>query len=193
MKKLALVLGILFLALGVLTPLGTTLAAFLLPASFASSTKILHAANGPSSLTVAVGKIVSQTSLDRVIRELDLGAVWARKYKQPDNLSSVRCAEMLTRMITIVQPRNSAVIEIKVRSDNKDEAALIANKITAVYLAVTPGATIIAQAQPNPRPMRPNRKLNLVVGLNVGAALAAAGVLLLIFARRREPDAAASR
>jgi capsular polysaccharide biosynthesis protein len=192
MKKLALVLGIVFLALGVLTPLGTTLVLFLLPHSYASSTKILHAANSPTSLPVAVGKIISQPSLDRVINDLDLGAAWARKYKQPDSLSSAKCSEMLKKIIEITQPRNSAVLEIEIRGDNMDEAALIANKITTVYLAATPGAAIIEQAQPNPTPVRPNRRLNLV-GLNVGAALAAAGVFLLIIARRRQPDAAATQ
>jgi uncharacterized protein involved in exopolysaccharide biosynthesis len=183
MKKAALILGICFLVLAVLTPLTTVVVTLLRPDSFASSAKILHAANNPLPFAVSVAKMMSRPSLDQVITNLNLRAEWGRKYKQPGDLSAEKCREMLDRMIAIEVPRNAPLVEIKVRSDNPEEAAAIANRLAENYLRATPGANIIQSAEPNSNPVRPNQRRNIMVGLFVGATLLTIGIGLLIASR----------
>jgi capsular polysaccharide biosynthesis protein len=174
------ILGILFIALAVLTPLVTTLVTFLLPETFASSTKILHPATNPIPLVTSVQTIVVRTNLDQVIRELNLTAAWGRKYKQPGDLSLEKCRELLTRMVRIENPRGSSIISIKVISDDKVEAATVANQLTAVYLRTSRGSVVIDRAKPNPKPARPNKKMNIVIGSFAGVTFLIVGIGLLI-------------
>lgn len=177
------VLGILFIALAVFAPLATTVVTLVLPETFASSAKILHRAGGSMPLAVAVGKTMSQTNLDQVIRELNLTAEWGRKYKQPRDLSLEKCRELLTRIVRIENPRGSSIISIKVFSDDKVEAATIANQLTAVYLRTSPGSQVVDPAKPNPVPARPNKKMNIMIGSFAGLTFLIIGIGLLISSR----------
>ena len=183
MKNWMRVLGILFIALAVFTPVVTTLVTFMLPETFASSTKILHPAANPTLLAVAAQKAVSSTNLDQVIRELNLTAAWGRKYKQPGDLSLEKCRELLTGMVRIEVPSRSAIISIKVFSDDKVEAATIANQLTAVYSRTSPGLNVIERAEPNPVPARPNKKINIIIGGFAGVTFLIVGIGLLISSR----------
>ncbi|HEY0547969.1 MAG TPA: hypothetical protein VGF13_00120 [Verrucomicrobiae bacterium] len=183
MKKWARVLGILFIALGVFTPLVTTMVTFILPETFASSAKILHPATSPIPIMTAVQMIVTQSHLDLVITDLDLAAKWGTKYKQPSKLSPEKCREMLTKMIQIEVPRRSPIVAIKVFSDDKMEAAAVANKVTEVYRRTVPGSAIIDYAAPNPVPARPNKRVNIMIGSFAGATFLVMGIGLLIASR----------
>ena len=183
MKNWMRVLGILFIAFAVFTPVLTALVTFMLPEIFASSAKVLHPAGNPASLTTAVHKAVSQTNLDQVIRELNLTGSWAAKYKQPNDLSLEKCREMLLRMIRIEVPSRSSIISIKVFSDDKVEAAAIANQITAVHIRTSPGSMVIDRAEPNPVAARPNKKMNMVIGGFAGVTFLVIGIGLLISSR----------
>jgi len=183
MKKATLILGICFLVAAVLTPLTTTVVTFLLPETFASSAKLLYATNRPARFETAVGKIISRSSLNQVVANLNLTAEWGRKYKQPGQLSPAQCYGMLNKMIQISMPRNSSVIEIKVFSDNRDEAAAIANEVAKVYRRATSGGALIGRAELGLRPVRPNKRLNITVGFWVGATLLIVGIGLLVASR----------
>jgi capsular polysaccharide biosynthesis protein len=182
-KKWMRRLGILFIALGIFVPLCATVITFILPETFASSTKILHSATNPVPLVTSVQTIVIQTNLDQVIRELNLTAAWGRKYKQPGNLSLDKCRELLTRMVRIEVPRRSSIISIKVFSDDKVEAATIANQLTAVYSRTSPGSVVIDRAEPNPIAARPNKRMNIVIGSFFGVTFLIMGIGLLIASR----------
>jgi capsular polysaccharide biosynthesis protein len=182
-KKWARVLGILFVAFGIVTPLTTTLVTFLLPETFASSATILHPATSPTPLVTAVQMIVTRSNLDLVITDLDLAAQWGAKYKQPDKFPPEKCREMLNRMIQIEIPRGSSIVRIKVFSYDKVEAATIANKFTQVYCRAVIGSKVIDPAAPNPVPARPNKRVNIVIGSFVGATFLIMGIGLLIASR----------
>ena len=94
MKKAALILGIGFLVVAVLTPLVTTVVTFILPETFASSAKVLSAADNAAWFETAAARITSRSSLNQVVTNLNLTAEWGRKYKQPDDLSLARCYEI---------------------------------------------------------------------------------------------------
>jgi capsular polysaccharide biosynthesis protein len=182
-KKLAFIVGILFIALGVLTPLTATFVTFLLPETFASSAMILHPATSPTPLVTAVQMIITRSNLDLVITDRDLAAQWGTKYKQPDKLSPEKCRELLNRMIQIEIPRGSSIVRIKVFSDDKAEAATIANKFTQIYCRTVIGAMVIDPAKPNPVPARPNKRVNIMIGSLVGATFLVMGIGLLIASR----------
>ncbi len=182
MKKWTRVLGILFFALGIFTPLVTTVVTFLLPETFASSSMILHPVTSPTPLVTAVQTIVTRSNLDLVVTDLDLAAQWAIKYKQPGKLWPEK-GEILNRMIQIEVPRGSSIVKIKVFSDDRMEAATIANKLTEIYCRAIIGASIINAAQPNPVPARPNKRMNIMIGGGVGATVLVMGIGLLIASR----------
>ena len=183
MKNWMRVLGMLFIAFAVFTPVLTTIVTFMLPETFASSAKILHRAANPALLAVAAQKTVSPTNLDQVIRELNLTAAWGRKYKQPGDLSLEKCRQLLTRMVRIENPRRSSIISIKVFSDDKVEAATIANQLTAVHIRASPGSVVVDRAIPNPVAARPNKKINIIIGSFAGVTFLVVGIGLLISSR----------
>ena len=149
---------------------------------------ILHRTGSTVIFATAVNRITSQSLLEPVITDLKLGAQWARKFRQSQDLSVNKCYTILKGSMAVSQPAGSSVIEIRVFADDRDEAATIANKIAEVYCRATPGAAIIAQAQPNPRPARPNKPRNILFGLFAGMVLATLGVCLLMAARKPKPD-----
>jgi capsular polysaccharide biosynthesis protein len=182
-KKRLRVLGILFIALAVFTPLVTMMVTFILPETFASSAMILHPVTNLTSVVTAVEMVHTRSNLDLAITQLDLAAQWGIKYRQPDKLSPEKCREMLKRMSQIQLRRGTPVVEIRVFSDNKDEAATIANQLAKLYLRTTPGASVIEAAAPNSTPVLPNKQMNLSLSLFVGVTFLVVGFGLLIASR----------
>jgi len=78
-------------------------------------------------------RIQSKLILYKVIEELGLNAKWAERYGYPAPLTSAETFDLLTDRMKISQVRNTSVIEIKVFSEDAEEAAAIANKIAEVY------------------------------------------------------------
>ena len=187
-KTILIVLGAILIIFGLLVPLTTTLVTFLLPETFAATARIAPSSTNPMAVAAEVQRIQSQVVLDQVITNLNLGAEWGRKFKQAGDLPSAMCYAILKGSIRISQLPNTRLIEIGVFDDNKDEAAVIANKIAAVYLSLSPGATVIESAEPNSKPVRPNKPLNIVLGLLVGSAFAGLGIFLISVARKNKPS-----
>ena len=179
MKKL----GILLIALGIFVPLATTVVTFVLPETFASSAKLLHPAGSPAPLVVAVGKMMIGSNLNLVVSHLNLNAQWGKKYNMPGELSAEKCQEKLRRMVQVQLPRRASIIEIKVFSDDSHEAATIANELAKIYLRSAPGTSVIDRAEANPAPVRPNKRLNIGIGIFIGATFLTAGIGLLIASR----------
>lgn len=201
-KSLLLVTGILLISFGVFTPLTTMVVTFLVPETFASTARIAVQVAATSDIAIEAAKIQSRNILEQVAINLDLGKEWGRKYKQPNALSPERTYAILKGSVVVRQQRNTALIEIQVFSDNRAEAAMIANNIAAVYRNSVSGSSnpgtklavqIIEDAEPNSKPVRPNISLNITLGLLLGAAFALLGILLLRVARKAQPNAPASR
>lgn len=193
MHRTAFIIGLLLVAAGILTPLVTTVVTTILPETFASSARVSPAAANPTMLRAAAGTIVSPSSINQVITNLNLAVEWGRKHRQTDAFSPDQCSAILSKMVETIVIGNGGLIEIKVFSDNKDEAAVIANQFAALFVSATPGASIVEQAQPNPKPVRPNKRLNILISLGVGTVLAANGIILLFAARKPKQITAASR
>src|ERR1043166_2284330 len=86
----------------------------------------------PFYLQTEFEKIQSQSILDPVVTNLQLNVKWAKKYGQ-DSLRVDEARIALKNRVVVKQSRNTSLIEIWVYSDDKQEAADIANQIASVY------------------------------------------------------------
>ena len=77
--------------------------------------------------------IQSEIILDKVIDALDLNEKWRKKYNYEGKFKTSETRAALKRMIELRPVRNTSLIEITVYSDDKNEAAQIANSIATVY------------------------------------------------------------
>ena len=88
----------------------------------------------PFWLQTEFEKIKSQSVLDLVIKDMKLNELWAKKFN-PDGgaLTTEETRLYLKRQINVQLARNTTLIEIEVISEDKQEAADIANKIADIY------------------------------------------------------------
>jgi capsular exopolysaccharide synthesis family protein len=77
--------------------------------------------------------IQSSLILDKVIDNLNLSAVWGNRLNGGIRLGKDQTRQVLKNRISLRPERNTAIINISVKSDDKDEAAKIANEIANVY------------------------------------------------------------
>lgn len=78
-------------------------------------------------------KITSKTVLYNVITNLGLNERWAKKFGGGIILKTPETFMLLRKHLDVRQFRNTSLIEIKVLSEDKEEAPEIANKIANVY------------------------------------------------------------
>ncbi|MCC6232244.1 MAG: polysaccharide biosynthesis tyrosine autokinase [Verrucomicrobiales bacterium] len=137
------------IAVFLLVVITTTVVTYMLPETFMSSTRIKVekdasdvgligqiTASGPPDpffLQTEFEVIQSKTNLYRVINDLDLNRRWSKEYLSQGTLKSPETFEILRDKIDVRQYRNTTLIEVRVYSRNKAEAAEIANKIAQVY------------------------------------------------------------
>jgi capsular polysaccharide biosynthesis protein len=212
-----------FLVIFLLVFLASAVITFILPESYASTARIEVESNGPVSdaaphvgasaydpyfLQTTFEIIQSQVVLNPVIDKLNLNTKWGNKYNGGTPLRTENTMQLLKQRVSLSPERNTKLIDITVYSEDRVEAAQIANAITESYrdyrdkieagkldtLIPKPSmVTIIDTAQPGMRPVRPNKTLNIVLGMVIGILLGltigagAAGVASL-FGRRSHGD-----
>lgn len=136
--------------------------------------------------------IQSETILGKVINGLDLNQAWGRRYANGSPLKPSETLALLKGRIDLRPVRGTDLIEIRVFSDQPAEAAQLANAIADSYRDyrshIVP-VMIVDKAVPGLRPVRPNKYLNIALGVVGGALLAlAAGAAMACIAawlRRR--------
>lgn len=137
------------IAVFLLVVITTTVVTYMLPETYMSYTKMKvekdtsdvpllsqMVPSGPPDpffLQTEFEVIQSKTNLYRVIDELDLNRRWSKDYLSQGTLKTPETFEILRDKIDVQQYRNTTMIEIRVYSRNKAEAAEIANKIAEVY------------------------------------------------------------
>jgi capsular polysaccharide biosynthesis protein len=198
MKKAAFIIGIAFVLFGVLIPLLVTAATFILPPTYSSRALISVEAGShgpPPNRLAEIERMQSRSILGMVASNLNLSKEWARKYKQPEALSADKTYQLLRSSIQLRPQRDTTLIEIHAYSDDKEEAARVANMIAEVYSASVSrdamfpfkySAQIIESAGPIDKPFRPNKPLNIAVGCAAGIVLIAAGAFLLRIGLRQK-------
>jgi capsular exopolysaccharide synthesis family protein len=138
------------LAVFLLVVITATLVTFILPEAYASTAKIKVAndTTDVSGLTDRGGYlpgydpyfiltefevIQSEVVLDRVIKDLDLNTVWGKKYNNGQKLKTQETMSLIKGRMDLRQVRSTSLIEIRMFSEDKDEAAVLANKIAEKY------------------------------------------------------------
>jgi capsular exopolysaccharide synthesis family protein len=77
--------------------------------------------------------IQSSVVLGRVVDKLNLSVEWGNKYNGGQRLRSSEAINMLKAKLDLRPVRNTSFLEIRVLSENKDEAAKLANAVAEAY------------------------------------------------------------
>lgn len=136
------------LAVFLLVVITATLVTFILPESYASTARIkverdqsdiqgfgqqqFNQSFDPYFIQTEFEVIKSELILGKVIEELDLNRKWGAKYNQTQ-LKTFETMGLLLKSLQLTPVRNTSLIEIKVFSEDKDEAAKLANAIAQKY------------------------------------------------------------
>jgi len=137
------------IAVFLLVVITTTVVTYMLPETYMSSTRIKvekdspdvpllgqMASQGPPDmffLQTEFEVIQSKTNLYQVIEDLSLNQRWSKEYLTTGTLKTQETFDILRDKLDVRQFRNTTMIEIRVYSKDKKEAAEIANKIADVY------------------------------------------------------------
>jgi succinoglycan biosynthesis transport protein ExoP len=133
-----------------ITAIVATAVTFLLPESYASTVRIRIEPDSTSDIQGITGMpniaqydpyfiqtefevIQDRVVLGKVIETLGLNDVWGKKYNGGQTLKTPETMEFLKRRMSLTPVRNTKLIEITVYSEDKNEAARIANTTADVY------------------------------------------------------------
>jgi capsular polysaccharide biosynthesis protein len=141
----AVFVGVFLLVFGI-----SVVTSFIMPETYASTARLKVAPDadnmfpGPSSSqpTAAYDPYFIQTTfeimqdrvvLGPVIDKLNLNVIWGKKYFGGETLKTTETMELLKRRMSLNPVRNTKLIEITVYSEDKHEAAHLANAIAQSY------------------------------------------------------------
>jgi capsular polysaccharide biosynthesis protein len=170
----------------------STFVTFILPDSYASTARVLVRQQAgevtgtpadqasvstwdPHFLQTQFELIQSETVLGKVINGLDLNQAWGRKYANGSPLRPSETLALLKRRIDLRPVRGTDLIEIRVFSDQPAEAAQLANATAESYRECRSHMVpveIVDTAVPGLRPVRPNKPMNIALGIFGGMVLA---------------------
>jgi uncharacterized protein involved in exopolysaccharide biosynthesis len=146
--------------------------------------------------------VQSPQVLLKVSDNLWLNEIWGERSNRGVPLKTAETLKLLRQRINVRTFRNG-MVEIRVYSPDKKEAARIANEIAKVYqeyrsgrvlsfrvdkrpVASTVSVQIVELAQPAVLPTRPNHYLDIFIGAVVGAAVGGGlGISFLMMSLRR--------
>ena len=152
---------------------------FLMPESYVGIARVELAGASPQNydpyrMQTEFEVIESSVVLKPVADSLNLGKRWRKMFAgSGDTLPDDEVVELMKHELTLQPVRNTSLFEVQFYSQSPKEAAEIANKISEVYCALPPGhrGEIIDPATVPLRPVRPNRPLNIFIGVVTGAGL----------------------
>ena len=128
-----------FVAVFVITVLISVAITFLLPETYASTAQINVENDQPNTsydpylIQTQLKIMQSQVVLGPVIDKLNLNVGWGRKYFAGQTLKPSQTMDILQQRLQFAPVRNTKLVSITVYSDDKMEAAKIANAIAESY------------------------------------------------------------
>lgn len=184
-----------FVTVFLITMIIATAITFILPESYASTARIkvekeaIAGTNGmaydPYFIQTEFEVIQSQVVLEPVIAKLNLNVEWGKKYFNGETLKTSEAVEILKGRLSLAPVRGTKLIAITVYSDDRNEAAIIANAVAESYqeyaLAKLPAnaVQIVDHAEPGRYPVKPNKTLNIALGALFGIILGGATAALV--------------
>lgn len=182
------------LAVFLLVNITTTLVTFILPESFASTARVLLTAPevatnqpaGPGVIATQLELMRSELVLSSAATALELGEVWGKRFAGGEHLRNAEVLGLLRERLEIRQVGNTALAEVRAFSESPAEAAQLANQVAESYCAMFPvhAARIVDRAIPAVRPHRPNKPLNIGVGMLVGCVLGGLATMAILLMGR---------
>ena len=144
--------GTVFVIVFLITIILATAITFILPESYASTARIkverdnedtypdqgtntvgVHTDYDPYFIQTEFEVIQSELVLSNVISRLNLNVEWGKKYFAGQTLKTTESLETMKGRINLMPVRNTTLISITVYSDDKNEAARIANAVAESY------------------------------------------------------------
>lgn len=167
-----------FAAVFLLVVAASTLITFIMPESYSSTARIkpgwsVNDRAGQAEFEA----ILSDAVLGKVIDALDLNQAWGKKHTGGPPLGTSETLALLKGRINLRPVRTTDLIEIRAFSEDAPEAAKLANAIADTYREDRSSAfsvEIVDRALPGLRPVRPNKPLNIALGIIGGMFLALA-------------------
>jgi uncharacterized protein involved in exopolysaccharide biosynthesis len=173
--------GVAVFVLGMLT---TALVTLVLPEQYSSAARMSVARNGNQAFAVDQQFVQAQFELftsdqvlNRVIEKLGLRHKWAKNRGRAPPLGTQETLSLLRRRLDARQVRKTALLEVRAFSQDREEAAAIANSLVVAYhdlvaAAAKPVAiSLLDPAEPALRPSFPNIPLNLTLGAMLSGLL----------------------
>jgi len=185
-------------ALVMVLTIGITL---ILPESYCGTSKVIVRTTSASKddfyqLQNAVYLVQSSDFLERVAASLNLQERWGKKYFNGINLKTSEAMEILKGRLSARLFNNTSVMMISCYSDSAIESAEIANCVGDTFCAYPPGnrGAILEHATTPLWPVKPNRGLNIIIGILIGAVLAViSGLSAGLFSKWRAVKKISSR
>src|SRR6185312_10927 len=146
--------------------------------------------------------VVSSTAVvEKTVQALNLQAVWGKKYNNGGLLIVSDCVALLKSRLEVSALKPN-VLQIRAFSDDAEEAAKLANGVVEAYRDYRKerdiqaggapdvrGVTILDQAVPIHRPVRPNKPLNIMMGglagIFLGSIIASIVLGIVVSIRRK--------
>jgi capsular polysaccharide biosynthesis protein len=154
----------------------STLITFIMPESYSSTVRIRPGWTvGDRAGQLEFESIQSVAVLSKVVDNLHLNQAWGRKYAGGSLLKPSESLKLLKARIEVRPVRGTELIEIRAFSDDAAEAAKLANAIAVTYCdyrSSTFSIEIVDRAVPGVRPARPNKPVNIALGVLGGMLLA---------------------
>jgi capsular exopolysaccharide synthesis family protein len=138
------------IAVFLLIAITATVVTFILPESYSSTARIkiendqamdigsltspqMNLGYDPYFIQTEFEIIQSETVLGKVIDALNLNVVWGKKFAGGETLQTDQTMRLLKQRMRLIPERNTSIIDITVYSEDRDEAARIANAIVDAY------------------------------------------------------------
>jgi capsular exopolysaccharide synthesis family protein len=134
-----------------ITAIIATAVTFILPESYASTARIkvendvtdipgltgapTYIPYDPYFIQTTFEIMQSEMVLSNVIAKLNLNVEWGKKYENGETLKTTETMEILKQRMLLAPVKNTKLISITVYSDDKNEAAQLANEIAQAYTA----------------------------------------------------------
>jgi capsular polysaccharide biosynthesis protein len=171
-----------FFSVFMLVTLTSMVVTFILPSYYAGTARVRI--DGDSTTECEIMK--SQSVLEPMINKLSLNVEWGKKYnKNGAPFRTEDTLSLLKERLDIHPERAAKFIDVTVYSEDPTEAARIANGVVEAYqnlsvqrrkavnplVIVDPPVQIIDKATPGIVPAKPNKQLNIGLGILAGIVL----------------------
>ncbi len=164
-RAFATVFAVVFLFIFV----GSAVLTFLVPETYEANARVV------APETAHLQLLQSAQLLNEVSQRLRLPETFGARYGQNEALEEKLVEDLLRRSVQVRRVRGTGLVEIRVYSRFPAECAQLANEIaqTSVRLARDGSGriSIVDRAVPPLKPSRPNKTLNLALGVLVGLLL----------------------